>query len=369
MSAPPTPAAATRPRHRRLIVTGLVVVVGMAMALGTAVALNLTDHSSAASIAPGADTDADAGEVVREPAAETGSDPFTPSVEDAGDQPATLPTPAAPRPDSGSPLRGDSPGLYGAVRDDRVCDSAQLIGFLRDDPAKAAAWAAAVDIPPTAIDAYIEDLTPVRLRADTRVTNHGYREGRAVARQSVLQAGTAVLVDDLGRPRVKCGCGNPLRDPSTTEGAARYTGNGWPGFDPSQVVVVTAAPRPVDRFVLFDAPTGQTVVRAPGSTGRTEDVDAQTSEGTRRPAGSQPTSSDSTAPGPETSARAGERGAPDEPRSGSDGSPCPGGTQPEKDASTCPTDRPTTATSVDPADQDPDPTRAGERPTAEANPG
>ena len=364
MSAPPTPAAEPRPRHRRLIVTGLVLVIGMALALGTALALNLTDRSSATSLAPGAETDADAGEVVREPATEPGPDAFTPSVEDAGDPPVTEPTPAAPRPDSGSTLRGDSPGLYGAVGDDRVCDDAQLIGFLRDDPAKAAAWAAAVDIPPAEIDAYITKLTPVRLRADTRVTNHGYREGRAVARQSVLQAGPAVLVDDLGRPRVKCGCGNPLRDPSTTEGSAQYAGNGWPGFDPSEVVVVTAAPQPVDRFVLLDATTGRTVVRAPGSTGRTEDVDAQAGEEPGRPAGSQPTSSDSADPGPGTSARAGERGVPDEPRSSSGGSPCPGGTQPDKDASTCPTDNPTTATSVGPADQGPDPTRAGERPAA-----
>ncbi|MGH3907098.1 MAG: DUF6777 domain-containing protein, partial [Pseudonocardiaceae bacterium] len=42
---------------------------------------------------------------------------------------------------------------------------------------------------------------------DTRVTNHGYRDGKATDRQAVLQAGTAVLVDEKGRPRVKCGCG------------------------------------------------------------------------------------------------------------------------------------------------------------------
>ena len=32
----------------------------------------------------------------------------------------------------------------------------------------------------------------------------------------MLQAGTVVLADDHGRPRVKCGCGNPLLDPVAT---------------------------------------------------------------------------------------------------------------------------------------------------------
>ena len=60
------------------------------------------------------------------------------------------------------------------------------------------------------IPTYIGTLTPMQLRADTRVTNHGFVDGHATSLQSVLQAGTAVLVDDQGRPRVKCGCGNPL---------------------------------------------------------------------------------------------------------------------------------------------------------------
>ena len=38
------------------------------------------------------------------------------------------------------------------------------------------------------------------LRADTAVTNHGFRDGQATELHSVLQAGTAVLVDDQGQP-------------------------------------------------------------------------------------------------------------------------------------------------------------------------
>lgn len=51
-------------------------------------------------------------------------------------------------------------------------------------------------------------------RADTRVTNHGFADGRATEIQSILQAGTAVFVDDTGLPVVKCSCGNPLGRPA-----------------------------------------------------------------------------------------------------------------------------------------------------------
>jgi hypothetical protein len=45
------------------------------------------------------------------------------------------------------------------------------------------------------------------------VTNHSFVDGRAVAFQSILQAGTAVLVDQDGVPVARCRCGNPLLKP------------------------------------------------------------------------------------------------------------------------------------------------------------
>ena len=60
---------------------------------------------------------------------------------------------------------------------------------------------------------YIRELRPVTLTRDTRVTNHSFVDGRAVAFQSILQAGTAVLVDKDGVPVVRCRCGNPLLEP------------------------------------------------------------------------------------------------------------------------------------------------------------
>src|SRR4051794_2186605 len=93
-----------------------------------------------------------------------------------------------------------TPGLYGGTRDHASCDPEQLIAYLEQNPAKGAAWAAALGIQPTQIRQYVDGLTPVILRADTRVTNHGYVNGVANPIQSVLEAGTAVLVDRYGAP-------------------------------------------------------------------------------------------------------------------------------------------------------------------------
>ena len=104
-------------------------------------------------------------------------------------------------------------GLYGGSGDSHVCDPQQLIAFLQQHPDKASAWASILGISPSGIANYVNSLTPVVLTVDTLVTNHGFRNGRATTLQSVLQAGTAVMVDATGTPRVKCNCGNPLTPP------------------------------------------------------------------------------------------------------------------------------------------------------------
>ncbi len=64
-----------------------------------------------------------------------------------------------------------------------------------------------------AVARYIRKLKPVTLTRDTRVTNHSFVDGRAVGFQAILQAGTAVLVDENGEPVARCRCGNPLLEP------------------------------------------------------------------------------------------------------------------------------------------------------------
>ena len=48
---------------------------------------------------------------------------------------------------------------------------------------------------------FIRELTPTLLTQDTRVTNHGYKNGKATPHQSILQKGTAVLVDSQPPPQ------------------------------------------------------------------------------------------------------------------------------------------------------------------------
>jgi hypothetical protein len=112
----------------------------------------------------------------------------------------------------------------------------------------------------------------VHLRVDTRVTNHGFRNGRATPRQAVLQAGTAVLVDETGLPRVKCGCGNPLAAPQPVATTPTYNGPQWTGFSPGTTIVTAAGP-PVQVFVLADPRTDEPFVRPVGSQGES-DADA-----------------------------------------------------------------------------------------------
>jgi hypothetical protein len=96
----------------------------------------------------------------------------------------------------------------------------------------------------TEIPTFIRNLTPTVLQYDTRVTNHTFVGGRAVRLQSVLQAGTAVLVNQYGKLVARCRCGNPLLEP-TTVGDPIYTGPKWPGFDPTKVIIIVVSPTPV----------------------------------------------------------------------------------------------------------------------------
>ena len=133
---------------------------------------------------------------------DTGPDPFTKPADVAGDEEVDLPA-------SGS--GGQQP--FGGSGSNRVCDRDKLIRFLRRNPAVMREWARVLGIRPTfnAVKRYIAKLHPVTLTRDTQITNHAYKNGRAVPFQAILQAGTAVLVDQYGTPVVRCFCGNPLK--------------------------------------------------------------------------------------------------------------------------------------------------------------
>ncbi|TWF79792.1 hypothetical protein FHX44_115727 [Pseudonocardia hierapolitana] len=162
----------------------------------------------------------------------------------------TAATPRRPLHTAGHVVSGDAPGLYGGV-EANSCDVAAMQAFLRTHPDHAAAWAAALMIEPSQIDEHFASLTPVSLQTDTAVTNHGFDSGAATPIQSVLQAGTAVLVDAVGLPRVRCYCGNPLQTPASRRNP-RYVGVRWDGFDAQSVTQIATASTVIQQFVIVE---------------------------------------------------------------------------------------------------------------------
>jgi hypothetical protein len=232
----------------------------------------------------------------------SGPDPYTESSTRKGAT-ATTPTSLPSAPGTGPSqnanivrgVEGSAPGLYGGTRNVSSCDVEKQIRTLGAEPDKNKAFASVLGLDPSGVPAYLRSLTPVQLRLDTRVTNHGFRDGAATAFQSVLQSGTAVLVNDRGEPRVRCSCGNPLLAPAPLQGSVKRQGKAWSGYKSSNVVVVSPAPQPVNRFVMYDPQTEGWFTRTAGTTGGS---DRKTTP--RTPPGVSPSNAP-TAPSSETS--------------------------------------------------------------------
>ncbi|MEU0337844.1 DUF6777 domain-containing protein [Streptomyces bobili] len=237
-----------------------IALLTTALLVAVAVALVLTTRSGGGS---GGDS-----EVFLQAAGKTGPHPFTESTAtDASAPPAsTAPTTSAPA-NAVRGVDGGAPGLYGGTRDVTACDVEKQIKALKADPAKTRAFASVPRIDPAEVPAHLRALTPVQLRMDTRVTNHGYRDGAATPYQAVLQSGTAVLVDGHGVPRVRCACGNPLTSPVAQQTTPKRTGDSWPSYHPSDVVVVTPSTTVINTFVLYDPDDDRWFARHRGDTG------------------------------------------------------------------------------------------------------
>ncbi|WP_326647975.1 DUF6777 domain-containing protein [Streptomyces sp. NBC_01750] len=211
---------------------------------------------------------AKAAEVVLEPAGSTGPDPFTESTARESTPPPTLPRLPSTPANATRSVRGSTPGLYTGTRKVASCDVEKQVSSLTADPAKNRAFASVHGIAPAAVPAYLRSLTPVQLGMDTRVTNHGYKNGATTSYQAVLQAGTAVLVDGRGVPQVRCGCGNPLRPLVPLKGTPKPKGDPWPAYRPSNVVVVAPSVTVVNVFIVFDPHKNDWFSRDRGDTGR-----------------------------------------------------------------------------------------------------
>ncbi|MEV0224138.1 DUF6777 domain-containing protein [Streptomyces sp. NPDC050704] len=255
-------------------------------------------------------SDASGGEVFLEPVAAEGPDPFTDSTARITATPSPVaPTPSpAPTAEGVRSVAGGTPGLYGGTHRVGSCDVERQVGFLTADQVKARAFARAAGVSRSGIPAYLRGLTSVVLRADTRVTNHGFRDGRATGHQSVLQAGTAVLVDNRGVPRVRCACGNPLKPPVALDGTPGRHGSPWSGYRPTKVIVVTPEPQVITDITIINVEDNTWIERRIGDDGDEDRIVP-------------PPAVDPQSPDPDGSSPSAEEPSSDDSSESSDGSP------------------------------------------------
>lgn len=209
---------------------------------------------------------AESQEVHLQPVGSAGPAPFTASSATAESAPVQPPLPN-PTGQGIRTVNAATPGLYGGTQRLGSCDVEQQVRYLTADAAKARAFAEASDIEQAKIPEFLRGLTPVVLRADTRVTSHGFRDGAADGFQSVLQAGTAVLVDEHGMPRVRCACGNPLLSPRAPKGSPVHKGDPWNGYQPNQVVVIEPTSHVINNLVIVNIADNTWIERKRGDDG------------------------------------------------------------------------------------------------------
>ncbi|WP_108719266.1 DUF6777 domain-containing protein [Miniimonas sp. S16] len=258
-----TATPATRSRARAAVVVTVIAVV---------IAGGLWFRSTLA--VPQADGEAAPGVLRLDPATSAGDDPFTASVvspeHDAGAvltevivarTVAITQDTATDGTTGAAQVAATAPGLYGGSGRLSSCEPQALTDFLAADAAKAAAWAGVLGISVESIPAFVAGLTSVVLTVDTLVTNHGFAAGVATAHPSLLQAGTAVLIDARGNPVVRCACGNPLLPSQLNAdvGEVELVGTAWDGLDLQRVVTVAAAAKDVSVFTVADLSTGELV--------------------------------------------------------------------------------------------------------------
>jgi len=162
---------------------------------------------------------------------------------------------------------GGEPGLYGGTKNESYCDRQKLIDYLMSNPDKGRAWAGVLGITYERIPSYVRKLTPMLLRSDTLVTNHGFKDGQATSFLSVLQGGTAVLAGRRGLPVVRCYCGNPLTPAPTNITNATYTGPTWTWWDPQSITIIIQNVTFIDIFIVVNPWTGEQFTRPPGTAG------------------------------------------------------------------------------------------------------
>lgn len=264
----------TRDDGLRLTRFGLIVAIIVALiAASGAIAATVTLTTKSEALGPP--------EVLLEPGDQQGNNPFMPTAPPVYHPEGTQPVVDLPGISSSAaakPYSGDLPGLYSAPRNQALPDRDAIITFYTDHPTEAVTAATALGADPTLtwshgkaitgpdLVEYLRELTPVLLRVDQRVTNYTLVEGKPTPHQSILQAGTAVLVDNHGVPRFRSLSGSPLTLPTALPHTPTFSGTPWPGFDAKRVAAVSPGAGLI-RITLIDNKTGNPFDRPVGTTG------------------------------------------------------------------------------------------------------
>ncbi len=175
--------------------------------------------------------------------------------------------------------------MYGALGTGDVCDIPALLDAFEAAPAIGEAWALVHGLPPESLSEFLSTLTPVVLMRDTLVTAYGWRSGRIIPRQSVLQRATPVLVDVRGLPVARCLSGAPLQIPRGLPPTPAFQGRGWPGFSEELIDQIPPADRDQGVLLLVDLETGGVIRRVPGLSGATGGLAGPIQDVTRQASG------------------------------------------------------------------------------------
>jgi len=200
--------------------------------------------------------EATAGEIFLDPRNGTQVGNFNPFTKPSIDPSVVVPKTLATNPDAvplPTPIggaipttSGNEPGLYGGTRDSSVCDPTKLVSFLQENADKAKAWANTLGVGVSDISNYVSSLTSVLLRADTRVTNHGFENGKATAVQSVLEERARHGSGPLGTQR-ESALAKVVAQARESRVAAQFLI--WEG-DPGSVVIEAAEAEGADVIIV-----------------------------------------------------------------------------------------------------------------------
>ncbi|MGW7597017.1 DUF6777 domain-containing protein [Streptomyces antimycoticus] len=229
--------------RRSALFVGFVVVVAVVVVLGMVSSSEKASGKAPRQASGEAPRFASTVEYRREPVGRTSVPAFTSSV---GHDRKYVVSPS----NGGRAFRGDTPGLYAGVRNRQPCDRQGLTHDLDADKKRGAAWSRVQHISEDDIPGFVQRLTSVTLRSDTYAKTYGYRGGVKPV-PAVLQAGTAVFVDEHGAPVAKCDSGNPVRVSAPPRNAKpTFTGPQWNGFSRTTVTVIRPATKDIKHLVL-----------------------------------------------------------------------------------------------------------------------